>query len=379
MYSIWERNSFSTYDHIIIGGGIVGLSTAYYIKKNFPSDSILLLERGILPTGASTKNAGFACMGSATELLDDLSHSTEEEVLELFLLRKKGLERLRGLLGDANIGYEANGSYELLFEEDLPAIEQLEYLNNFLFKELQTTAFTVTNQKIKSFQFNDRKVKALLENTCEGEIDTGRMMKSLLQLVSSCGVEIKTGCEVISFNENPDRVEVVCRNPVNNTEFIFNAKSLSICNNAFASTLLKEYDVVPGRGQVLITKPVDGLAFKGIFHFNQGYYYFREYKGCVLFGGGRNLDKETETTTSFELNTHIQEDLVAKLKEIILPSHSFEIDLQWTGIMAFGESKRPIVKQHGTRVFLGVRMGGMGVAIGSETGFRLAEMIYQET
>ena len=375
MLSIWERNSFITYDHIVLGSGIVGLTAAYYIKKRFPSHSVLVLERGLLPTGASTKNAGFACMGSPTELLDDLSRSTEQEVLELFLLRKKGLERLRGLLGDERIGYAANGSYELLFEKDMAVVEQLDRLNQLLYNEIKVNAFTLASEKIRQFQFNGTQVKAMIENNCEGEIDTGLMMKSLIQLVLASGVEIKTGAEVISFLDATTSVDVVCRNPLTETNVLFKASTLSICNNGFASKLLPNYDLIPGRGQVMITKPIEGLPFKGIFHFNDGYYYFREYKGCVLFGGGRNLDIENETATTFELNKKIQDDLQNKLRELILPKFSFETDLQWTGIMGFGKSKRPILKKHSEHITVGIRMGGMGVAIGSEIGFELAAMI----
>lgn len=124
MLSIWERNEFIQYDHIIIGSGIVGLTTAYYLKKNHPNKSVLVLERGLLPTGASTKNAGFACMGSLTEILDDLKTASEEEVLKLFLLRKKGLERLQSILGKEKMGYQTNGSYELIFENEKAALEK---------------------------------------------------------------------------------------------------------------------------------------------------------------------------------------------------------------------------------------------------------------
>lgn len=373
--SIWERNSFTTYDHIVLGGGIVGLTTAYFIKQKYPTNSVMVLERGLLPTGASTKNAGFACMGSPTELLDDLTHSPKDEVLELFLLRKKGLERLRNLLGDENMGYEANGSHELLFENDLEVIDQLDYLNQFLFTELKMNAFRMANERIKNFKFNEQHVKGLIENVCEGEIDTGKTMKRLIERVLLSGVEIKTGCEVLSFHDVANGVELNCKNPVDQSELVFKATTLCICNNAFANTLLPDYDVVPGRGQVMITKPITGLSFKGVFHFQQGYYYFREYKGCVLFGGGRNLDFQQEQTTSFDLNETIQNELKEKLSTIILPDQTFEIDLQWTGIMAFGKTKRPIIKQHSDHVYVGVRMGGMGVAIGSEVGFGLAGMI----
>ena len=75
------------------------------------------------------------------------------------------------------------------------------------------------------------------------------------------------------------------------------------------------------------------------------------------------------------MNKKIQDDLQNKLRELILPKFSFETDLQWTGIMGFGKSKRPILKKHSERITVGIRMGGMGVAIGSEIGFELAAMI----
>lgn len=372
MLSIWERNELIHYDHIIIGSGIVGLTTAYYVKKKNPSKSVLVLERGLLPTGASTKNAGFACMGSLTEILDDLKIASEEEVLELFRLRKKGLERLQSILGKEKIGYQTNGSYELIFKNEIAALEKIDYCNELLRKEIKQDAFRLNNSKIQEFGFNG--VCAMVENLCEGEIDTGLMMKNLIQLVSSMGVEIKTGCEVLSFNEHSNQVEIICNNPILKNELILKSNKLFICTNAFAKKLLPQANVTPGRGQVLITKPIPDLKFKGIFHFEEGYYYFREYKGCVLFGGGRNIDKQTEETTEFALNQAIQQSLIEKLQTIILPNQAFEIDLQWTGIMAFGPTKKPIIEPYSDKVFVGVRMGGMGVAIGSEVGFSLAEM-----
>jgi len=69
MFSYWEQESFSFYDHIVAGAGIVGLNVAIALKEQYPNARVLVLERSLLPTGASTRNAGFACMGSPTELL----------------------------------------------------------------------------------------------------------------------------------------------------------------------------------------------------------------------------------------------------------------------------------------------------------------------
>lgn len=43
--------------------------------------------------------------------------------------------------------------------------------------------------------------------------------------------------------------------------------------------------------------------------------------------------------------------------------------------MGVGKQKNPIVKQISENVFCGVRLGGMGVAIGSLIGQELSELI----
>ena len=61
-FSYWERTSFvNEADVIIIGSGLVGLSAALWLKRQQSRIKITVLDRGFLPSGASTKNAGFAC------------------------------------------------------------------------------------------------------------------------------------------------------------------------------------------------------------------------------------------------------------------------------------------------------------------------------
>jgi len=369
--SYWEKSSFINYDIIIVGGGLVGLSTAISIKEKAPHKRILVLERGLLPCGASTKNAGFACIGSLTELLDDLSMVSESEAIALVNLRKNGLLKLRQRLGDANIGYQQNGSYELISANESDAIEQIKRINNLLYTSLLTDAFELADEMIDKFNFDKKYCHHLIRNNCEGEIHTGKMMRSLLDLCIASGVEIKTGAQVKKIEETTNEVRIY----MEHEELIFTADHVVVCNNAFAKTLFPTVDVKPGRGQVIITKPIPTIPFKGIFHFDKGYYYFREIEGRVLLGGGRNLDFEGETTTDFGKNEFILQNLIHILKTKILPNRAVEIDYSWSGIMAFGENKFPIVRQVSARQFVGVRMGGMGVAIGSQTGEQLAELV----
>ena len=153
------------------------------------------------------------------------------------------------------------------------------------------------------------------------------------------------------------------------------AKSIAICTNGFAQQFLPEKDIFPARAQVLITKPLDQVPFEGTFHYQMGYYYFRNIDQRVIFGGGRNLDFEGEKTTNFETTHLIQEKLELLLREVILPSTSFEIEHRWTGVMGVGETKKPIIEHIQDNTFCGVRLGGMGIAIGTLVGKKLAEII----
>jgi glycine/D-amino acid oxidase-like deaminating enzyme len=372
MLSFWERQSFLNYDYIVVGGGIVGLSTAIAIRERKPKCTIAILERDTFPSGASTKNAGFACFGSLTEILDDLSIMTADEVCALVEFRWKGLALLKQRLGKKGIGLKTHGGYELLFEGDLKSLESIDRVNSLLKPLFNEDIYCEKKEQLGQFGFDSNRVKSLIFNPLEAQIDTGLMMKNLEALAQQLKIKIFTSCDVQSFSDHPSGVDVLIKGDVT-----FRCKKLAICSNAFTKKLLPDTDLVPGRGVALVTKPIKGLPFKGTFHYDEGYYYFRNFKDRVIFGGGRNLDLNGEESTEFEIKELILDKLKKDLEEIILPQTPFEVDYAWAGIMAFGKTKQPIVKMHSQNIALGVRLGGMGVAIGSKVGERLATMMLE--
>jgi gamma-glutamylputrescine oxidase len=375
MLSYWEKESLLDYDFIVIGGGITGLSTALALKGKKPSATVALMERGLLPTGASTRNAGFACIGSAGEVLDDLLNMTENEVLQLVQLRINGLRRLRYKIGDATMDYRHGNSYELLRSNDLGVVEAVEYLNKVLLPVTSTPAFRLYDKRISTLSFSELKFCAAIENLHEGSIDTGKMMRALMQKTMTTGVSIYTSCDVQQIEESNHDVRIIVRDSMRGN-LHFKTRQLALCTNAFAGKFLQE-EILPGRGQVLITKPLNHLPFEGTFHFDKGYYYFRNVGKRVLVGGGRNQDFQGEQTTDFSTTEKMIEHLKGLLYNDILytSKEKPEIAMQWSGIMAFGKSRFPVVKSVSERIVAGVRMGGMGVAIGSEVAELLAEMM----
>lgn len=378
MLSFWEQNSFLRYDYIVIGGGIVGLSTAIELKARHAGAKVLLLERGVFPSGASTKNAGFACFGSLTELLVDISQIGEEAALALVQTRWEGLKKLRERLGDARTGYLRHGGYELIREPELQDLARMEEVNKLLRPLFGQEVFQEAPAKLTEFGFSPAHIRTLVYNPLEGQIDTGLMMRNLILYAQEQGISLLTGLQVDEVVEEKDRIVLKARNPINHEELFFSARAAAVCTNAFARQLLPDVALEPGRGQVLVTEPIPGLKFKGVFHYDEGYYYFRNYGERVIFGGGRNIDFASENTTDISLNQQIQEALEQQLADIILPDQPFKVAHRWAGIMAFGPDKQPIVRRQGKRLVAGVRLGGMGIAIGSQLGTELAEKLLGE-
>jgi glycine/D-amino acid oxidase-like deaminating enzyme len=369
--SYWERKTFlENIDFLIIGAGIVGYSTAIHVRMKYPDAKILILERGYLPSGASSKNAGFACFGSATELLDDLDIMAESDVWETVAKRWQGLQYLKSIIGEDHLKLEANGSWDLitLKQSDLlPLVrDRIGYLNEMAEKVTGQKNIYLEDKGLNE-KFGFEGLLSSFHNRLEGQIDTGSMINRYYQKVVENNIHVLFGIEVNSFSPFENYVildtkygEIKCQN-------------LLICTNGFAKQLISE-DVEPARAQVLVTAPISNLRIKGTFHYDKGYYYFRNIDGRILLGGGRNLDFKGETTTNMETTEMIMNSLENLLREVILPNQEFKIDYRWSGIMGVGNTKAPIIKKINNRVGIGVRMGGMGVAIGSLVGKELSEM-----
>lgn len=360
--SVWESESFfSPKDYIIIGSGFTGLWSAYFLKKLHPRRSVMILERGIIPSGASTRNAGFSCFGSFTELLADSRLMGEEEMLELVEMRFRGMRRIRNLFNRKKINYESNGGYELIRAQRDSGLNDLrtrmDHLNHSLIK--------ITGKQ-KTFQLNDSRIKQfgfsgsyhLIENSLEGQLHSGKLCEALFQLVQSMGVTVLTNTEIYKLENSRQTVELHTNLPV-----ILKAEKVLICTNAFAKTLIPDLDIKPARGQILLTSPIEGLKFSGCFHFDEGFYYFRNLGNRVLLGGARNKFLKEEETYSVSTTTGVQGELERFLKETILPDTPYTIEQRWSGTMAVGKEKRPIIKKINDHLFCAVRMSGMGVAL----------------
>lgn len=364
--SFWEKRTYTEeIDTLIIGAGIVGMTCAFHEKQRHPQRKIVVLERGYLPTGASTKNAGFACFGSPSELQDDFQHMPETQVWETLSMRYEGLQKLFEIVPKHFMSYSACGSWDLTKEPMEGGF--IHYLNRQIERITGISeVYSEDSAKIQSCNFHG--FNFAYKNRSEGSIDTGQLMEALFRKCVEMGVHFLFGTEVtkLSFESTEKSVTTL--------HGILKPHQIALCTNAFAQQLLP-LDVRPARAQVLVTSPINELPIDGTFHFDAGYYYFRNVGKRVLFGGGRNQALKEESTDSMEISSRLQNHLESLLRANILPNQVFEVEYRWAGTLGLGPAKEPIVRQLAPGVVAGVRMGGMGIAIGALVGEKLSKLL----
>ena len=371
--SYWEHDQWLGHlDLVVIGSGITGLNAALSLKERFPGRAVTVLERGPFPGGASTRNAGFACFGSPTELLSDLREDGEEAMYELVALRWQGLQRLRSRVSDADLRYIPCGGYEWFGPEDEAA-----YAACMEFLPAANTRLTALTGGQAFFRPADSEIRPLglgqtrhlIALPTEGQLHPGAMMAALLARARAAGITVLNGLGLEQIEDQGERVWL------QGNDWDTTARAVVVATNGFARQLLPALDLRPARNQVLITEPIPGLRLRGCFHHRAGYIYARNVGDRVLIGGARYLDLEGETTDALGFTDLIQAELHRLLENVILPGQSWTVARRWSGILGVGDRKRPIIERVSPRVTVAVRMGGMGVALGSEAGHAAAQLV----
>jgi glycine/D-amino acid oxidase-like deaminating enzyme len=383
MISIWERETFyADTDVLIAGGGLLGLWTAYELLLARPRLRVTICEQQLLPALASTRNAGFACFGSPGELWADLQKMGDAAMWQVVENRYRGIARTRAVLGDAAIEFDCCGGYELYPEnEDWngSALEDKLALLNKGFEAITGIKDLFTHQSGKMAGMGLEGFAAMAGNSVEGGLHSGKLLEALKKLVTQMGARYLTGHKVLQPAGQAQGTVSLLTAASGNTISLRTAAIIWATNASLGGLPALAGRVVPARGQVLLSPPVAGLSLRGTFHYNEGYYYFRNLHNRLLMGGARNIafaDEETlEPATTSQIGNALFDFVRQHLPEVapVLPYK--EEWMHWAGIMGMTPNKQPILEKIANCEWAILACNGMGVSLAPIAAQQLASQV----
>ncbi|MDA0913004.1 MAG: FAD-dependent oxidoreductase [Bacteroidetes bacterium] len=356
-FSYWESNEWlEGIDLCIIGGGIVGLSSALFARELHPDWKITVIDEDPIGHGGSSKNAGFTCFGSYSELKEDRKLLGNQAALELVQSRINGLRLLLSTFEHEDIGYNASGSFEFFpsgSREPLPNAREIQEMNQWIH---QATGFPDTFQLVDAEpipEYRSHPGEQALFSKLEGTLDTGKLNRRFREKVQQNRIDLINGCRIDTLEKfgNDWRIKIIS----SKAEKWTHIPHVIVATNAFGKELIPHVDVIPIPNLVLVTEPITSWVFNHAVHIDAGYVYIRNIGNRMLIGGGRHWNLDQSQTRN---------QLIKWLHEMFPRTQEVQIEYEWTGILGIGNERSTIVESFGKNGIAALRMGGMGIAIG---------------
>ncbi|MBD64706.1 MAG: FAD-dependent oxidoreductase [Halobacteriovoraceae bacterium] len=378
--SLWQdQNALSiknklNSDIVIIGAGIAGFSTAYWLLKEDPQLKIVVLDKYSMGAGASGRNAGFITCGSVEHFNRMVSHHGSVKAQAIWSFSEKNLELLKEEIIDPSkndLMFEEKGSFSLA-----STLEELKQLKKSaeLMKQMNIAVEVITKNNIEArlgVQGFTGGIKYLQDASIHP-----------MQLVA----EIKKRCSVFSGFQLLEKNEVFHMEnkndevTINTNEYVITSNIAIMATNGYSS-LLDNYfkdKIFPTRGQILATEPV-ARFMEGPCYANFVLDYFRQLStGELVIGGFRQLQKDTEVGFSDETSDIIQKALEDFIKKHIPKISKAKITHRWSGVMGFSADGQPMIgslpSQNQVFFIGGFTAHGLGLAF--HTAKCLVDLIY---
>ena len=357
-------------DIAIIGGGIAGVSSAYWLKKEDPGLNILLIERGVIGSGATGRNAGFITCGSVEHFNRLCERWGREVALEMWRFSEKNLELLKEhiIQDDKKLEFDHSGTFSLASTDEE-------------FHELKETARLMESMDIG--------VEVLEDESIQKRLGVAEFVGGIKYLRDASINPIKllhkmhkmAGVDTLENTEVSDIEKLDSGNMLIKTQHYEIETSVAVLAlNGYAASVKKYFadKVYPTRGQIMVTEPVAPFM-EGPCYANFVLDYFRQLEdGRVLIGGFRQLEKATEVGYSDHTTEVIQDALYSFLQKHIPVLKNKKITHRWSGVMGFSFDGQPIVGSlpgDAQTYFLG-GFTGHGLGLAFHAGKCLVDAMY---
>jgi glycine/D-amino acid oxidase-like deaminating enzyme len=337
-------------DVAVVGGGITGCSCALALAD--AGLRVRLFETREIAGGASGRNGGFALRGGAAPYPVLVESIGGEATAALWHWTESELEVLGDIAGDA---FRATGSLRLAADD-----EEREELREE-FEALRDAGFAAEWREDLPPPLSGR-YPAALYHPPDGVLQPARLVRRLAQRVVDAGVEIHEHTRVASAGET-------------------GADAVVVATDGYPSGLLGELEglIVPTRGQVIATEPIDEMLFEIPHYGRHGFdYWHQRPDGRIVAGGFRDVSLDTEFTAD-EVTTPIVQDALERFVEAHV-GRPLRIDYRWAGIFGMVFDFLPVVGRVPGRDELWVAGGysGHGNVLGFACGRLVAKAILGE-
>ncbi len=373
--SIWldrtKGKSPKTYDVIIVGAGIAGVSTAYWLKKEDPSLKVAILERTRLGFGASGRNAGFMTCGSVEHFNRMVHKHGKDEAAEIWRYAEENQRLVKEHIIQDRAGhfqFDDRGTFSLATSESE-------------LRELQNASDLMSSFGIKVEAIGASELKRRLH--VEGFVGGIKYLEDAsvhpVQLLK--GILSKTDCDLIEMTEvhgiGPTEHDT---RVVKTDDGDFEAPIVIMALNGYLPTLHPYFSdkIFPTRGQILVTEPVD-LFMEGPCYANFYLDYFRQLPtGEILIGGFRQLEKETEVGYSDHITSVIQNALFQFVQQHLPRAQGKKITHRWAGIMGFSKDGQAMAGSlpEDNQVFFVGGFTGHGMGHGFHAGKSVTDLVF---
>ncbi len=342
-------------DYVIVGAGIAGLSTAYWLEKQNPNSKIVIIDLHGIGFGASGRNAGFVTCGSAlhfNKLNEKFGLGTAKSIWNFSEKNRELL--LQEIIEDEkkSVDFSQTGSATVI-----PTQYEIAHYSQILsdMKECKINVKLIDAKNL-SDRYAVKESAGAIEYALDGEINPVKLLAKIKSKLKN--TKFYLGEEVYSISSQEIKTQ-------KNT-FMFD--KAFVCINGFLGNLLPEFKtwITPQRSQAILTAPVPRMI-KGPCYLVQHLCYFRQLPtGELLIGGFRNQDAEKENTDSDAVTDKIQNALTNFAKTYFKNTHDIEIKHRWSGIMGFTHDGQMIVGAHPLKenihLMAGCSSHGMGLS-----------------
>jgi len=359
------------FDVVIIGAGITGISTAYWLNQEDPSLKIAIIEKNRLGYGASGRNAGFVTCGSVEHFNRLINKHGLEEAVEIWRFSEKNLNLLMEKIiqeDEATIEFKKSGAYSLAAQE-----------NEFI--ELKKVAETMSSLNIPVEICSSDEVKKRVGATNfvggikyieDASTNPIKLLHKILSKTKVTLIEMTEASEVLITHESArivktDNGDIECAMVV----YALNAYS-PILNKFFNDK------IHPTRAQILMMEKVP-YFMEGPCYANFYLDYFRQMPtGELLIGGFRQLEKATEIGYSDHITDIIQNALHEFVKNHLPQFDGRKVSHRWSGVMGFSSDGQPLVGSlpEDSQVFFAGGYTGHGIGLAFNTAKTLVDLIY---